>query len=140
MLSVALSLSPAEARPAGRYPAPSFRGARTFLAGASSAAAARPSGEAPIGGTAPFYESVVGLSAREQNQDHANDGQDGASSDPRPLIDHEAGRRPVNPASALANPQQSNEDRKNTQDQQNRLHSAPSEWNAERPQWVESRH
>src|SRR6185436_930558 len=36
MLSVALSLNPAEAEPAGRYPAPSFRGARTFLAPRSS--------------------------------------------------------------------------------------------------------
>ena len=30
--------------PAGRYPAPSFRGARTFLGGSASAAIARPSG------------------------------------------------------------------------------------------------
>ena len=44
MLSVALSLSLAEARPAGRYPAPLFRGARTFLALLAQAAAARPSG------------------------------------------------------------------------------------------------
>jgi len=32
MLSVALSLTPAFAGTAGRYPAPLFRGARTFLA------------------------------------------------------------------------------------------------------------
>jgi hypothetical protein len=45
MLSVALSLSPAEAEPAGRYPAPLFRGARTFLVSLARPAAARPSGE-----------------------------------------------------------------------------------------------
>ena len=45
MLSVALSLSLAEARPAGRYPAPLFRGARTFLVFLAKPAAARPSGE-----------------------------------------------------------------------------------------------
>ena len=44
MLSVALSLSPAEAKPAGRYPAPLFRGARTFLAPLARAAAARSPG------------------------------------------------------------------------------------------------
>jgi len=36
MLSVALSLTPACAGAAGRYPAPFFRGARTFLAPGSS--------------------------------------------------------------------------------------------------------
>ena len=41
---MALSLSPAEAGPAGRYPASLFRGARTFLALLAQAAAARPSG------------------------------------------------------------------------------------------------
>jgi hypothetical protein len=45
MLSVALSLSPAEAEPAGRYPAPLFRGARTFLVSLARPAAARPSGK-----------------------------------------------------------------------------------------------
>ena len=49
MLSVALSLSFAEARPAGRYPAPLFRGARTFLASLARAAAARPSGALNMG-------------------------------------------------------------------------------------------
>jgi len=38
--------SPRLWRIAGRYPAPWFHGARTFLVGASSTAAARPSGEA----------------------------------------------------------------------------------------------
>jgi len=47
LLSVALSLTPKGA--AGRYPAPLFRGARTFLAGASTAAIARPPGEGGIG-------------------------------------------------------------------------------------------
>ena len=43
MLSVALSLKPwPESRnPAGRYPAPSFRGARTFLASLAKAAIAQ---------------------------------------------------------------------------------------------------
>src|SRR5207248_424810 len=36
MLSVALSLTPAFTGTAGRYPAPQFRGARTFLAGDKS--------------------------------------------------------------------------------------------------------
>ena len=42
---------PSEERtpPAGRYPAPLFRGARTFLVRASSPAAARPSGGGDIG-------------------------------------------------------------------------------------------
>jgi hypothetical protein len=44
LLSVALSLTPAEAEAAGRYPAPCFRGARTFLAVLAHPAAARPSG------------------------------------------------------------------------------------------------
>jgi hypothetical protein len=53
ILSVALSLNRvAEARrPAGCYPAPWFHGARTFLVGASSAAAAQPSGEGRYRGT-----------------------------------------------------------------------------------------
>lgn len=45
LLSVALSLTLPEGEAAGRYPAPLFRGARTFLVRASSPAAARPSGE-----------------------------------------------------------------------------------------------
>ena len=49
MLSVALSLSPAEAKPAGRYPAPLFRGARTFLVSLAKPAAARPSGGLHMG-------------------------------------------------------------------------------------------
>ena len=49
MLSVALSLTPAEAGAAGRYPAPSFRGARTFLASLAQAAAARSPGPVNMG-------------------------------------------------------------------------------------------
>ena len=56
MLSVALSLSLAEARPAGRYPAPLFRGARTFLASHARAAAARPSGRTDISVSAAAFE------------------------------------------------------------------------------------
>jgi len=54
VLSVALSLTPAEAGAAGRYPAPSFRGARTFLGEASFDAAARPSGPPHIAVCADF--------------------------------------------------------------------------------------
>ena len=50
MLSVALSLiRRRKQETAGRYPAPWFHGARTFLGGASSDAAARPSGARYIG-------------------------------------------------------------------------------------------
>jgi hypothetical protein len=45
------------AGPAGRYPAPLFRGARTFLAPLARAAAARSPGMGHIGGTASFFES-----------------------------------------------------------------------------------
>jgi hypothetical protein len=54
---VALSLIPAEAETAGHYPAPLFRGARTFLAPLARAAAARSPGTGHIGGTASFFES-----------------------------------------------------------------------------------
>jgi len=61
MLSVALSLIPAEAETAGRYPAPLFRGARTFLVRASSPAAARPSGGGDIVALLAPFESVVSV-------------------------------------------------------------------------------
>ena len=56
ILSVALSLTPEGA--AGRYPAPLFRGARTFLGEASFDAAARSPGGANIGRNARLFESV----------------------------------------------------------------------------------
>ena len=59
MLSVALSLTPAEAGAAGRYPAPLFRGARTFLASLAQAAAARSPGRGDIGEAAAFFESAA---------------------------------------------------------------------------------
>ena len=59
MLSVALSLTPPEDEAAGRYPAPLFRGARTFLGEASFDAAARSPGSAHIGPTAPLFESAT---------------------------------------------------------------------------------
>jgi hypothetical protein len=59
MLSVALSLAPEEA--AGRYPAPSFRGARTFLAGVNSAAVARPSGQRYIDDHFRIFEMAYRL-------------------------------------------------------------------------------
>jgi len=49
---VALSLIPAVTGIAGRYPAPPFRGARTFLDSLTGAAAARPSGRPDIARTA----------------------------------------------------------------------------------------
>jgi len=57
LLSVALSLTPAEAGAAGRYPAPCSRGARTFLGAPKYNAAARPSGSAGIG--AKFAEGKL---------------------------------------------------------------------------------
>jgi len=72
MLSVALSLSRAEARPAGRYPAPLFRGARTFLVLLAKPAAARPSGGRDIVVSSAAFEwarsialpkSVIGASS-----------------------------------------------------------------------------
>jgi hypothetical protein len=57
MLSVALSLIPAEAGTAGRYPAPLFRGARTFLAPLARAAAARSPGRGDIGKKSWLFES-----------------------------------------------------------------------------------
>ena len=65
LLSVALSLTPAEAGAAGRYPAPSFCGARTFLAGTSPAAVARPSGSIDIGRQS---RGVCGLLRPRQQQ------------------------------------------------------------------------
>ena len=57
MLSVALSLTPSKDEAAGRYPAPLFRGARTFLGEASFDAAARSPGGADIGEADCFFES-----------------------------------------------------------------------------------
>ena len=59
VLSVALSLIRRRRgwRAAGRYPAPWFRGARTFLASLAQAAAARPSGGGRYRGKAPLFES-----------------------------------------------------------------------------------
>ena len=50
LLSVALSLNrrPESRRPGGRYPPPSFRGARTFLGGIAPDAAARLPGTGTI--------------------------------------------------------------------------------------------
>ena len=56
---MALSLSLAEAGPAGRYPAPLFRGARTFLASLAQAAAARPSGRSDIGNSIAACERTL---------------------------------------------------------------------------------
>ena len=58
MLSVALSLTPSKDEAAGRYPAPLFRGARTFLGEASFDAAARSPGRADIGEADRFFESA----------------------------------------------------------------------------------
>ena len=58
MLSVALSLNLAEAKPAGRYPASLFRGARTFLALLAQAAAARPSGRRDIVRSEAGFECI----------------------------------------------------------------------------------
>src|SRR5687767_4125788 len=49
--------SPKLRRSAGSYPAPSFCGARTFLAGTSPAAVARPSGPDHIGKATLLFES-----------------------------------------------------------------------------------
>jgi hypothetical protein len=59
MLSVALSLTPPEDEAAGRYPAPLFRGARTFLASLAQAAAARSPGRGHIGEGSSFFESTA---------------------------------------------------------------------------------
>ena len=51
--------SPRLWRTAGRYPAPQFHGARTFLVPLARAAAARPSGGSDIGASACLFESVL---------------------------------------------------------------------------------
>ena len=56
---MALSLTPPKDEAAGRYPAPLFRGARTFLAPLARAAAARSPDGTHIGGTKLFFESTA---------------------------------------------------------------------------------
>jgi len=52
MFSVALAVTAAEAAAPGRYPAPCFQGARTFLPRFAAAVAVRPSGFGTLGAAA----------------------------------------------------------------------------------------
>src|SRR5687767_11670417 len=63
MLSVALSLTPPKSEAAGRYPAPLFRGARTFLVSLAQAAAARSPGERLYGLLRPGQQERQQLGA-----------------------------------------------------------------------------
>jgi hypothetical protein len=69
---VALSLTPAFAGAAGRYPAPWFHGARTFLVGASSTATAQPSGEAAYRGKPLPLRVIAPMSAMGGKRTVAN--------------------------------------------------------------------
>ena len=62
--------------------------------------------------------------ARQQDQDEADEGEDRAADDPRPLIDHEARCRPMDQPGALPDPQQPDQQAQHTEDKQSGLHCA----------------
>ena len=55
--------------------------------------------------------------SRGRDEDEADDREDRTASDPRALVNHEAGCRPMDEAGALADPQQSDQQCDEAQDQ-----------------------